>query len=289
MDVDWYNSVLMDLDITYHPSHFNSLPGLAEAAGELQRVLDVDESVEGTLCQLFLEHNVQHKYGLVLLHRSDNNDSGTRDGLQDGMHVLRPTERMVWFQYTAVAWDMGRNTPEPALNCSRQGGGIVYPNAFRVIGRHMVPYEFRLWPAGRNAASLTPLSAFMAVSASPAAAVDTAFLFDAAIMLTQLGLDHVLGIRCLDPTVASTTKLEIRMGPAIIQLPLSGAGLAPGQRLIDIMWAFTPGSAANANVVCCALLNRIECGGPSQPSFIWACLSQLGRLARLARYVPFLS
>lgn len=108
---------------SYRPDAYNSLPTLHAASSQFKD-LDGQSTVSGPIRDLFLNHGVHERFGVVLLHK----------------HLdMAPTERLVEYGHTASPWTVGDAT-SPTVN---KYEGAIVPRSFRLMGGNFVPYE--LW------------------------------------------------------------------------------------------------------------------------------------------------
>ncbi len=150
--------------VAYSPDACNSLPSLHAASGQL-RELDGESIVSGPIRQLFLNHGVHERFGVILLHK----------------HLdIRPTERLVEYGYTSNPWDVGDATS----HIIDKYEGTILPRSFWLMERNFVPYEFGYFHS-------RPHPTFGGEG-------DVQFLKEFSSFLAKHQLDRVLSFRDLD-------------------------------------------------------------------------------------------
>jgi hypothetical protein len=184
----------------YSAAAFNSLPSL-EIAEQQFKANGARQYLEGPIRQVFLDFDVQSKYGLALLHNH---------------FPLEGNKRLVDYHNTATGWlvDDDFSAVSPKYN------GLVVPRAYMFENDDIIPYEFSFVPA-----TDIPVS------------IDTEF-FDALNQtLTNLGLEKLFGVRDLKDH-DDDLCIEVTEGGANIMLPRSDS--VPPADLIEALWVFNP-------------------------------------------------
>lgn len=196
MDADSHDRVAS----FYRPDAYNTLPSLLNASHQLNE-LDGISTVSGPIRQLFLDHGVQERFGVILLHK----------------HLdMEPTERLVECGCTSSPWDVGDAT-SPVVN---KYEGTIVPRSFRLMDGSFVPYEFGYLHEGQHPASEEDS--------------DAHFLQEFGRFLGEHQLDRVIGLRDLDQHDPKL-NVEVTEGRANIMMP---RGSVPESQLIPAVWTF---------------------------------------------------
>lgn len=203
---------------TYSPLCFSALPSLGDA-GQLFSDSGARNYLEGPIRKLFLDFQVESRYGVALLHRHFN---------------IGPTNRLVEYNNTATAWD----APDDTTDGYEQYEGHVVPRSylFDEDGSPR-PYEF----------------AFVYDNNTSPISEDTGFVSEFHSLLSQHGLEKVFGLRTLeghDPGLS----IEVTEGSANIMLPPTS--IAPDS-LIEAMWIFSAGDDSTKRCHCRTLCRKI--------------------------------
>jgi len=200
---DAVDSRLVDYGAFYYPENYATLPTLRQAVQALHRLGDEEDNITESFRQLFLEHNVQTRYGLVLLHRHQD---------------LRRGARLVSHLGTMQSWDVGEIL-HPNLPIHE---GYVMAQSFRSIGGRIMPYEFAFARHYTNN--------------------DLPFLIDAAHLLQSLQVEDIFGIRRLD-SLERGSQLGDLHGQSIRMLTARDAATAgnPDGSVAETLWVFSPG------------------------------------------------
>jgi hypothetical protein len=198
----------------YSAAAFNSLPSLETAAQQF-KVQEARQHLDGPIRQVFLDFDVQNKYGLALLHNH---------------FPLEGNKRLVEYHNTAMAWSVD----DDSSSVSPRYNGLVVPRAYMFEGSEIRPYEFSFVPATTDAT----------VSES----VNTEFFDVLSKTLTNLGLDKLFGVRDLDD-YDDNFPVEVTEGNANIMLPRSDSFTA--EDLIEALWIFKPKTSTGHCVLFC--------------------------------------
>ncbi|KAI0107508.1 hypothetical protein GGR51DRAFT_515735 [Nemania sp. FL0031] len=188
------------LDAPYDPKAFDSLPGLGLAAHKFKE-MDAMTKVVGPIRDLFLRHRVHTELGLSLLHKH---------------FPIGPTQRLVDCRNVAAAWDVGDD-----LNAiTNKHGNSIVPRSFQLAQGKWVPYEF----------DFTKPSEQLQFSAQ----VSQKFLSELSILLCDLGMDQIVGLRALDKHDSNLT-VEVTEGKMNIMV---ARGDISDDQLIEALWIF---------------------------------------------------
>ncbi|KAK5988187.1 hypothetical protein PT974_12327 [Cladobotryum mycophilum] len=101
----------------YSVSHFQSLPSLEAVRANFSN-LDGDELVKNVFKDFFVEHGMDRKFGLTMIHRHFD---------------LAPGEKLVDYDGTSVPWqgpDRGLSAPQPCI-WAFSANGELKPTEFR--------------------------------------------------------------------------------------------------------------------------------------------------------------
>jgi len=187
----------------YSAAAFNSLPSL-EVAEQQFKAKEAHQYLEGPIRQIFLDFDVQSKYGLALLHNH---------------FPLKANQRLVDYNNTATAWSVD----DDVSAISPKYNGQVVPRAYMFENNDLIPYEFSFVPA-----------------ADIPVAPDTGFFNALNQTLTTLGLEKLFGVRDLQD-YDNALSVEVTEGDANIMLPRSDS-FTPAD-LIEALWVFGPKTA----------------------------------------------
>jgi hypothetical protein len=166
--------------MVYSPAGYDTLPSLAEAAGEFKK-RQAKQLLEGEIRQLFLDNNVQTLYGVSLLHKH---------------FAIEAKQRLVDYHHVATPWTFDDESSE----ILQKYDGYIVPRTYRFFGNRKIPYEFAFQ---NEACSMEE---------------DADFKEQFSDLLQKLDLAHLFGLRVLgdhDPNF----PVEITEGRASIMLP----------------------------------------------------------------------
>ncbi|KIM81948.1 hypothetical protein PILCRDRAFT_8207 [Piloderma croceum F 1598] len=182
----------------YSAAAFNSLPSL-DVAEENFKANAARQYLEGPIRQVFLEFDVESKYGLTLLHNH---------------FPLKENKRLVDYNNTATAWSVDDDVSAVSLKYN----GLVVPRTYMFENNDIIPYEFSFVPP-----TDTPVS------------IDTAFFDALNQILTNLGLEKLFGVRNLKDH-DKDLSVEVTEGDANIMLPHDDSYTSAD--LIEALWVF---------------------------------------------------
>ncbi|PPQ83200.1 hypothetical protein CVT25_004259 [Psilocybe cyanescens] len=187
----------------YSTALFNSLPSL-QTAEEQFSSKDAKQHLEGPIRKIFLDFDVQTKYGLALLHNH---------------FPLKEGQRLVDYHSTATAWEVD----DDVSVVSRKYNGQVVPRAYMFENDDIIPYEFTFVSGS--------------VEEDPVSG-DEPFFNALNQTLTSLGLEKLFGVRDLQDYDSEKT-VEITEGEANIMLPRSNETFTDAT-LLEALWVFGP-------------------------------------------------